>query len=309
MYTLLLRNLLVLQWLVNTVLADDGSKTSASLNDNTHTLVKIGGSSITDKARREALNQSALHWFAQSLTSSRHRHHNRTFVVVHGAGSFGHHTANEYGLGSNGVAMSARVGQGLAATRLSVQTLNRHVVQTLLASGIPAVGISPCFGGVHGESWGLLERIVKDTVASGLVPVLHGDACLSPDNQRAVILGGDALMEHFGILDWTSRAIFITDVDGIFTADPRHDESAELVRSIEIDAHGQLLQSTVTIKATGSSHAHDVTGGLEAKLAAAVTIAKSGTEVVIVKCGSRSAEAVLSGSTDYEFGTEVKLSA
>lgn len=307
-YTLLLRILLVLPSLVNTVLADDDSKTSVARKNN-NILVKIGGSSITDKASREALNQSALNWFAQSLTSSSHRNHNRTFVIVHGAGSFGHHTAKEYGLGSNGVAMSAHVGQGLAATRLSVQTLNRHVVQTLLASGIPAVGISPCFGGVHGESWGLLERIVKDTVASGLVPVLHGDACLSPDNQRAYILGGDALMERFGTLDWISRAIFITDVDGIFTADPRHDESAELVPSIEINAHGQLLQSTVTIKATGSSHAHDVTGGLEAKLAAAVTIAKSGTEVVIVKCGSKSAEAVLSGSSDYELGTEVKLSA
>jgi isopentenyl phosphate kinase len=205
--------------------------------------------------------------------------------------------------------MSGHVGQGLAATRLSVQTLNRHVVQTLLAYGIPAVGISPCFGGLHGETWDYLDRIIRDTIAAGLVPVMHGDACVSPDDQRAFILGGDALMEHFGTLEWISRAIFITDVDGIFTADPRHDESAELVPRIEIDAHGQLLQSTVTIKATGSSHSHDVTGGLEAKLDAAIKIAKSGTEGVIVKCGSKSAEAVLSGSSDYEFGTVVKLTA
>jgi uridylate kinase len=121
----LLHVLLVLQLIVtvtvNTVLANDDSKTSGArhLTNNTLTrllqssvLVKIGGSSITDKATREALNESALDWFARSLTSSSHGM-NLTFVIVHGAGSFGHHTAKEYGLGSNnhGLAMSGHVGQ------------------------------------------------------------------------------------------------------------------------------------------------------------------------------------------------------
>ncbi len=114
-------------------------------------------------------------------------------------------------------------------------------------------------------------------------------------------------MEQFGRFDWISRAIFITDVDGIFTADPRLDDSARLVPSIEVDAFGQL-QTTSSFVASKSLHQHDVTGGLEAKLSAAIAIAKTGKYVMIVKCGSKSAEAALNGESDFEVGTVVKLS-
>jgi hypothetical protein len=85
-------------------------------------LIKVSGSSITDKAVKETLNTDAIDWFARilssevstsfrSLSSPQHadepytpdndktcRSTNTAFIVMHGAGSFGHQSAKEYGL-------------------------------------------------------------------------------------------------------------------------------------------------------------------------------------------------------------------
>mmetsp|Transcript_9371 Transcript_9371/g.14019 ORF Transcript_9371/g.14019 Transcript_9371/m.14019 type:complete len:102 (+) Transcript_9371:224-529(+) len=82
-------------------------------------IIKIGGSSITDKASFETLDESSLKWFANCIFRSidpkyvspekddeddgddsgrATKSKNRIFVIIHGAGSFGHHSAKKYGL-------------------------------------------------------------------------------------------------------------------------------------------------------------------------------------------------------------------
>lgn len=272
-------------------------------------LIKVGGSSITDKAIKETLNFDAIDWFArilssevstsfrslsssplhtnESITSDNNktcRSTNTAFIVIHGAGSFGHQSAKEYGLKGQMYApqpVANRTGsgekeelhrrhimQGVAQTRLSVQTLNRHVVSTLIEHGMNAVSISPCFSvpsmQAHGgdeTTTSFLSTLVRSTLQAGLVPVLHGDACLYGESE-AGILSGDTLMEMLGKADWVSRAVFLTDVDGVFTKDPRDDPSAKLLRTIEVDRDTAAVLS-VDLEVSGSSHEHDVTGGLK----------------------------------------------
>merc|ERR1740139_915621 len=73
-------------------------------------------------------------------------------AVIHGAGSFGHSQAKEYGV-SKGVGdgscppvfpLPERLLEGAAKTRLSVTTLNKHVVTALVEAGLPAITMSPC---------------------------------------------------------------------------------------------------------------------------------------------------------------------
>lgn len=257
-------------------------------------VVKIGGSSITNKADKESVNEDALGWFAsvvskavgESFKAGNEEDQVDTksqdstlqgktaFVIVHGAGSFGHHTAKEYGLrgqteeqknsGTISMQQNRYRKRGLSETRLAVQKLNLMVVATLIDYGVNAVGISPfCVPGVEAflqkEPSKALADVVLRTIKSGLVPVLHGDACLCGDD--AGILSGDTLVEVLGSLDWVAKAIFITDVDGVFDEDPRENPNAELLRSISIDAQTGKLGTEV--KASGSTHEHDVTGGLE----------------------------------------------
>lgn len=291
-------------------------------DENGIILVKVGGSSITNKARKETLNEDALDWFTSvlaneispSFTTSR-KHHSReqqtctthqnngeeqkpcsnndignrntkSFVVVHGAGSFGHHTAKYYGLSGHSKPPPSntstnvnneertRLMQGLSETRLSVQKLNQKVVATFVEHGMNAVAISPCFsipgmqahgGGDDDESvQESLRAVVFSTLQAGLVPVLHGDACLY--GTMAGILSGDTLMEILGGAPWISRAVFLTDVDGVYTRDPRTDPTAQILRSIQVDSNGSIQSSsTVQVEASESLHEHDVTGGLKVR--------------------------------------------
>ena len=259
-------------------------------------LVKIGGSSITHKGQRESLNRDALDWFAQSIgqassssflavsgtlnnnaTCRYGNQKNLAFVIVHGAGSFGHFSAKDYHLkGQNkpppiNATLSSdekRVRmRGVAETRLSVQTLNRFVVKSLLDHGVNANGISPCFGipGLQAhasqqeEPIRHLRQVVKDTLDAGIVPVLHGDACLYGNDGG--ILSGDTIMELLGTTSWVHHSIFITDVDGVYSDDPRTSSTATLLRHILVDPDTGGITTQLT--ASSSTHDHDVTGGLE----------------------------------------------
>jgi isopentenyl phosphate kinase len=263
-------------------------------------LVKIGGSSITNKAEKESINEDSLNWFAKTVSSAvldRYRappspddvdcestaYHTSekkaAFVIIHGAGSFGHFQAKEYGLKGQSEKPNNNPDtkllseeqeryrkRGLSETRLSVQTLNRHVVSTFLEHGLNAVGISPCFGIPGLEAHAnqqtdpllALETVVKRTVDAGLIPVLHGDACLYGGD--AGILSGDTLMEVLGTASWIKDVIFITDVDGVFSEDPREKPEAQLLRHILVDPRTGSITTELT--ASSSSHDHDVTGGL-----------------------------------------------
>jgi isopentenyl phosphate kinase len=296
-------------------------------------ILKIGGSSCTNKAKEETLDHQALEWFAKLIASSvdesllasgatvnQSAGPKPKFIVIHGAGSFGHHSAKRYGMRcgksifeegactSNGLSAPSKNDlqyqmEGLSKTRHSVQKLNAAIVGVLLNHGVNAVGISPgmsistirahgattCNGKTDSsyEGMKLLCQSLHQSLEAGLVPVLHGDACLLYDDKRAGILGGDTLVEGVANL-WNestrqrhaiddikqstiSKVIFITDVAGVFTADPKSDEDAVLIKHLKVDcSNGEVIVaddngSERNLEVGGSSHAHDVTGGLKVR--------------------------------------------
>jgi len=254
-------------------------------------------------------------------------------IIVHGAGSFGHHSAKEYGLRgldsppTKGTVMESsdqrKMITGLAKTRNSVKKLNGAVVSHLIEEGVNAVGISPCINipglMAHGgnETGGVttLVQSINECLAVGLVPVIHGDAGLygyfdqsGLNHISTGILGGDTLVEiiatHEALNASIGKAIFLTDVEGVYTKDPNSNDEAILIRKIEIDSEsGEIM---TIFSASGSSHEHDVTGGLKTKLGAAANIAKSGIEVIIAKCCSASGGQAVKGHR-MEKGTVIKL--
>jgi isopentenyl phosphate kinase len=262
-------------------------------------VVKVGGSSITNKASKEQLDSEALDWFAKAIfdsvapfykypsvvsnaTFNHTNKHKSAFIVVHGAGSFGHFTAKQYGLKGQSTLPTTTTRtkrlannhsytmKGLAETRLSVQTLNRLVVERFLQQGLNAVGISPCFsmllqqqqktGAATNDDY-LYNQLVT-TLNAGLIPILHGDACLYETNNKnyvtAGILSGDVLMALLG--PRVSRAIFLTDVDGVYDRDPNVYADARLLPVITSNDDSCAVFG---LEATKSIHEHDVTGGFK----------------------------------------------
>ncbi|KAJ1390983.1 Aspartate/glutamate/uridylate kinase [Ochromonadaceae sp. CCMP2298] len=141
-------------------------------------IVKYGGSAITHKGSFETLNKEALHSAAQQIATVFEEGVWDDVILVHGAGSFGHFHAKQFGLKSGGSSNSGSSGsgngcggsgssgssgsgngsgsgsgsgsdsssgdwrRGLALTRQSVQKLNALVVAAHVEALLPAVGIS-----------------------------------------------------------------------------------------------------------------------------------------------------------------------
>ncbi|POO03460.1 Aspartate/glutamate/uridylate kinase [Trema orientale] len=95
------------------------------------------------------------------------------FIVVHGAGSFGHFQASESGVHKGGLEQPL-VKAGFVATRISVTKLNLEIVRALAREGIPSIGVSPFSSG-----WSTCKRniasadlsTVAKAIDSGFIPV------------------------------------------------------------------------------------------------------------------------------------------
>jgi glutamate 5-kinase len=158
----------------------------------------------------------------------------------------------------------AAVGQPLLMAHLS-ELFARH--------GIVAgqVLLTPHDFGVRSQYLHARETLQR-LLDLGVVPVVNENDTVADDEIRY----GDndrlaALVSH---LVATDLLLLLTDTEGLFTADPRHDAQASLIEEIvEVDA---ALESM----AGGAGSARG-SGGMASKLAAAKIAAWSGVRVVI----------------------------
>ena len=199
-------------------------------------IVKLGGSAVTMKDVYETLNSEMLSQFVHDVRDALTKRPGLGLVIVHGAGSFGHFDAKQYGLRDGG--SNERDNQwrkGFARTRASVVKLNGLIVQALVKGDVPAVAV-PCFPltkaaqrGTNVHVQGTLGSI-REILDHGLVPVLHGDVVFTDDTSPCTILSGDVLMHELCTsselrlcLRDSHRisATFLTDVPGIFNKSPK----------------------------------------------------------------------------------------
>ncbi|XP_062222350.1 isopentenyl phosphate kinase-like [Phragmites australis] len=318
-------------------------------------IVKLGGAAITNKGDLESINEGSLRSACAQLRQamsdadsagpekvlgmdwSRRRGDpadpvvdaegfagmvglglDTNFVVVHGAGSFGHFQASRSGVHKGGL-HSTLVKAGFVATRISVTSLNQEIVRALAREGIPSVGMSPFACGWSTRQRNLASADAFQIIQSlhaGFVPVLHGDAVLD-ELLDCTILSGDVIIRHLAQLLNPKYVVFLTDVHGVYDRPPT-DPNAVLLREIEVDGNGSwsivkpaLLQGNnkgVEI----SVAAHDTTGGMETKILEATMITRLGIDVYITKAGTEHSLRALKGdvSTDSEdwLGTVIRSS-
>ncbi|KAL6570924.1 hypothetical protein OROGR_000474 [Orobanche gracilis] len=193
-----------------------------------HCIVKLGGAAITCKNELETINEENLNIVSLQLRNAmisgpcrgmdwsrrpgsseiptvaddfddQLESDSKKFIVVHGAGSFGHFQASKSGVHKGGLSRPL-VKSGFVATRISVTSLNLEIVRALAKEGIPSVGLSPFSCG-----WSTRERnisvavadtsAVEEAIDAGFIPVLHGDAVLD-SIQGCNILSGDVIIRH-----------------------------------------------------------------------------------------------------------------
>jgi len=230
-------------------------------------LIKLGGSVITDKGRYRTFKEDVTRRLAREIADSGER-----VILVHGAGSFGHVIAKKYSL-QNGI-VSDDQAKGISQVTLDVRDLDSMVVKALSDEGIDAVSIVP--GSSATLKKGKLHTLDVGKFAEyftiGITPVTFGDVVL--DESRGIgICSGDQLIERLAEKFRPDKVIFVTDVDGVFTSDPRLDPDAKLIEEID---EGTLA------KLPRSEWCDDVTGSIFAKIEYMLSMASMTKEVMII---------------------------
>jgi glutamate 5-kinase len=130
------------------------------------------------------------------------------------------------------------------------------------------------------------------TLAHGIVPIVNENDAVATEEIRV----GDndnlsALVAN--VLD-ADLLLILSDIDGLFTADPRRDPHATLIPEVP------LIDDDVRERATGSRTALGV-GGMNTKIQAAELATRSGVEVVIAN-GTR-ANVIVDAAASAPVGT------
>lgn len=238
--------------------------------------LKLGGSLITDKRQTESVRQTVLLRLAAELAAVRRQHPQLRLIIAHGSGSFGHVHAKRYGT-RTGV-QTPEEWMGFALTADAAARLNRIVIGTLLQAGIPAWSLQPsallrCVDGRIAR--GMIDNI-QQALACGVVPVVFGDVALD-DVRGGTIASTEEIFEWLAVQLLPQRIVLAGEVDGIYTADPQLDATAQRIPAITPRMLADL-QANV-----GASHGVDVTGGMAAKVAQSVRMitAIPGLDLVI----------------------------
>ncbi len=215
-------------------------------------IIKLGGSVITKKAQKAQFQKKIMDDLSTQIQRSQQQ-----VILVHGAGSFGHGYAKDYSLHTGYHDEQQKT--GFALTQRMVQQLNSMVLASLQEKKLAAVSIPPHTAALLDDgtlSWFQYD-IFEHYLSQGFLPVTFGDVALDKKHVFS-ICSGDLLMIALAGRFKPEKVIFVLDEDGLYTANPKVDDQAVFIDSInayELDE----LETTI------DNHP-DVTEGMAGKI-------------------------------------------
>ena len=234
--------------------------------------LKLGGSLITDKSRRETPRLGVIERLGQEIAQALDSRPSLRLVLGHGSGSYGHYSAQEYGVHRGHLEDWA----GYAVTSAAAQRLNRVVTDLLLEKGVPVVSVQPsasvfCRGGKIVE---MVVTPVEVLLNHGLVPLVYGDVALDGE-QGCAIVSTEQVFAYLAKELRPHRMVVAGEIHGVFTADPRGDEGARPIPEISSLNVGRVM------KLLTASHGVDVTGGMLGKVEVLFQLVKRERQLTI----------------------------
>jgi isopentenyl phosphate kinase len=214
------------------------------------TVLKLGGSLITHKDQREAVDEESLDVACDAIEAFlADEDEENQLVIVHGGGSFGHHHAAEHGVSSTDGSDDARA---LTAIHRAMGDLNDAVLDALHDREIDALPVRPLSLASRDEDG--LQFPVESVAAmldEGFVPVTHGDVHVE-SGKGGTILSGDDIVVSLARSLGADRVGLCSTVPGVL------DEQEDVIPRVEAyDDVASVL---------GGSDMTDVTGGMAHKV-------------------------------------------
>jgi isopentenyl phosphate kinase len=233
-------------------------------------IVKLGGSVITDKSRQLTFNAAIMKQLASEIETALSFDRELRCIIVHGAGSYGHYKAARYRLqGMNG--FSAK--KHFLEVRNDVRALNHKVIEVLLNAGVEACAVPPenIFRFSNGKAAPVEREHISAFLQAGVMPVTFGDVVYD-STLLLTIVSGDLLMLELSRIFRPHLSIFCTDVDGVYTSNPKLNRGAEMIRNLTPGMHVSTVSSKVL----------DVTGEMGGKLNTLLDIASHSSRTLVI---------------------------
>lgn len=233
-------------------------------------VIKLGGAAITDKKKiytpRIAVIKSAA-----SQIATLHKHF--SLIIVHGAGSFGHIPAKKFEL-TNGFKNPRQIA-GLSLTKSKLLEWELILTKALRQHHIPALSILA--SDVIVTRRGRIKKCdlehFQQWLNLGCIPMTGGD--IVPDELNGfAIVSGDQIAVHLAVKLNASKLIFGTDVDGIFSSNPKGKPTAKLFSRVSLSLAERAVRATENVT--------DVTGGMAGKLRETAIAVRHGVPVFFV---------------------------
>ncbi|MFN0095481.1 MAG: glutamate 5-kinase [Dehalococcoidia bacterium] len=144
------------------------------------------------------------------------------------------------------------------------------------------------------------RNTLRDLLEADTVPIVNENDAVALDQVLASRIGeNDTLSAYVANLIDADVLVILTDVDGLFTANPHSDPSAELIRTVS------RIDGAVEGMAGGS--AGSGLGGMATKVSAARLATQGGVEVVVAN--GREPDALLRAARGDALGTRFEAAA
>lgn len=233
------------------------------------TLIKLGGSLITDKNVRASFRADEMRRIAQEIAMARADNPELKLIIGHGSGSFGHFEAKQH----NTIAgvHTPEQWRGFASVATIAAELNYLVANVLHETGVPVFRVQPSASALARD--GLITHMALSPIESALrcsiVPLVYGDVAFDEVRGGTIISTETIFTYLVGHLP-VNRILLLGEVDGVYN------EHQQVIPEI-------TAQNFDIIKPTlGGSAGVDVTGGMLTKVEDMLSLAETKPELSIL---------------------------
>ena len=225
------------------------------------TIMKLGGSLLTDKSTPYTTNDEIISSSIKEIKECMDLGLIEDLIIVHGVGSFGHVPVLKHKLHLGFQSPKQLI--AMSQTQHEMNEYRLRLTKKFIEYGVPVNLLHPSSFCVSekmkiGESF---LNAVEGYLSIGMIPLMGGDMIFD-SKMGFSVGGGDQLMVLLAKQLSADNVLFISDVNGVFSADPKQNENAEFFPKIPLGILHEIIEKT------DSSPFKDVSGAMKGKLQA-----------------------------------------
>lgn len=228
------------------------------------TLLKLGGSLITDKSKAHTVRSDVLHRLGKEILAIWEQNP-APIIIGHGSGSFGHFPAKKYGT-RTGV-HSESEWYGFAEVHSEATSLNRYVTDILREEGLPILSFVP-MDNIRTENRQIIywdTSVIEKCLSNHLIPLIFGDTVFDCVSGGTILSTEDLFIHLCGVIKEPVRILLAGLEEGVWADFPKREKLLSVIHTDE----------TYENSIKGSEFT-DVTGGMSEKVHLMKSIIQSG---------------------------------